>query len=353
MTGPAPGAAPGLPVSRALPETFSTFDLPVPRRIELWEQHNAAALVGLDVRSGTPLQAAETSLRLPYATLARVRGSAHAVHRSPAAIDRDPCRAVAVYLPLRGEGSFRQYDSALTLRPGQALLCETDRPFDREFAHGLDELVVTVPRDALELDPAGESRVLRRPAVTAFAAADTAGAGSAGGAVSVYAAALARLTARATRAERPVRADERTIVELVSVLAAGPQAERARAHRAAARAFIEEHLTDSALGADQVAHAIGISERHLSRIFAADGTSLPRHVLARRLETAYAMLTSPPPRPQKRPEPAPTSDFGETVAAIATACGFTSVTYFSHAFSRRFGRRAGEILREARAIRRS
>jgi AraC-like DNA-binding protein len=351
MTGPAAGAAALPAASRALPpgppETFSTFDLPVPRRIELWERHNAAALVGLDVHSGTPLQAAQTSVRLPTATLARVRGSAHAVCRSPAAIDRDPCRAVAVYLPLRGEGSFRQHDSALTLRPGQALLCETDRPFDRAFAHGLEELVVTVPRDALELDRPGE---LSRPAVTAFATADTAGAGGAGGAA-VYAAALARLTARATRAERPVRADERTVVELVAVLAAGPQAERARAHRAAARAFIEEHLTESGLGAEQVAHAIGISERHLSRIFAADGTSLPRHILARRLEAAYALLASPPPRPHARP--AAGADSGETVAAIAAACGFTSVTYFSHAFSRCFGRRAGEMLREARAFRRS
>jgi AraC-like DNA-binding protein len=322
------------------PETFSTVGLPVPHRIELWEQHNAAALVGLDVRSGTALQAAETTVRLPAVTLARVRGSAHAVHRSSAAIARDPCEAVVVYLPLRGEGSFRQHDSSLMLRPGQALLCETDRPFAREFASGLEELVVQVPHAALaagfDVDLQAAAPLPHGPSVTAF------GPHSNPNAEARYAAALAKLAARATRAERPVRADERTVVELVAVLAAGPRAGRACAYRAAARAFIEDRLIEPGLGVDQVAEAIGISERHLSRIFAADGTSLPRYVLARRLELAHALLGAPPTRS------AHSSDWGETVAAIAAACGFTSVTYFSHVFSRRFGRRAGEVLREAR-----
>lgn len=334
-------------------ETFSTIGLPVPQRIALWERHNAAALVGLEVRAGTALQAAETSVRLPAATLARVRGSAHAVHRSAAAISRDPCAALAVYLPLRGEGSFEQDGRALTLRPGHALVCETDRPFTRTFAHGLEELVVTVPHAALDLayGRAPDAPLLPRPSVTAFGAA-AAGTATAPG-PAVYAAALARLAARATRDRQPVRADARTIVELVCVLAdgeGGARSDRARAYRAAARAFIEDHVGEPGLGADRVAHAVGISERHLSRIFAADGTSVPRYVLARRLELAYALLAAPPTRTALSDDGS--ARCAESVGEIASACGFTSTAYFSHVFARRFGRHAGELLREARAERR-
>jgi AraC-like DNA-binding protein len=116
------------------------------------------------------------------------------------------------------------------------------------------------------------------------------------------------------------------------VLAAGDGAAPATAHRAAARSYIEEHLTDPRLGAEQVAAAIGISERQLSRVFAADGISIPQHILSRRLHLAYSMLSS-----------AAAAGKAATVSDIAARCGFTSATYFSHAFRRHFGYRASDI----------
>ena len=301
-------------------EVFSTVGLPDAHRVELWERHNTAALVRLDVRANRPLRAREVTVRSPRATLARVRATSHAIERSAGAIADGPCDAIAVYLMLRGESSFAQQGDAYALRPGDAVVCATDRPFARDFAHGLEELVVKVPCDVFETWP-------RSPVLTSFGADSD----------DRYACALARLTARATRAVQPVEADERTIVDLVTVLAVGPQAARPAAYRAAARTFIEEHLTDPGLGADQVAAAIGISERQLSRVFAADETSVPRYVLSRRLELARALLAASAPGRE-----------AATVAEIAASCGFVSTTYFSHVFRKQFGRRAGEILRESR-----
>lgn len=305
-------------------EVFSTVGLPDARRVELWERHNKAALVRLDVRANGPLQAREVTVRSPRITLARVRATSHAIERSSGAITEDPCDAIAVYLMLRGESSFAQEGDSYTLRPGDAVVCATDRPFARDFAHGLEELVVKVPYDAFEAPP-------RSPFVTSF--------GTESG--DRYAGTLAKLTARATRAGQPTmtEADERTVLDLVTVLALGPQVARSAAYRAAARTFIEDHLTDPGLGADQVAAAIGISERHLSRVFAADETSVPRYVLSRRLELARALLSGAAGRPEQG---------AQSVAEIATRCGFVSTTYFSHVFRKQFGRRAGEILRESR-----
>lgn len=289
--------------------TFSTVGLPDDQRVERWERHNATALIGLNVHAAEPLRATEVTVRLAQVRLARVTGSAHAVERTANMIARAPSNAIAVYLSVRGDSWFAQDGSTLSLRPGDAIIREADRPFSRGFRRGLQEFVVKVPHDALD---------------TAVTPAGPIGGGN------PYTAALARLAARATRADRPVRADERTVLELVTVLAMGPRAARPAAHRAAARSFIEKHLADPGLGADQVAAAIGVSERQLSRVFAADGISVPRYILIRRLELAYATLRA-----------------GRgTVADTATSCGFVSGTYFSHVFRARFGRRASEVLRE-------
>ncbi len=206
-------------------------------------------------------------------------------------------------------------------RPARSLLiCDADRPFARGFARGLEELAIRVPKEALAAPP-------RSPVVTAFAPGHD-----------PYARALARLADRATRPERQVAADEGAVLDLVAVLTADRGTDRTVALRAAAYSFVEDHLADPGLGAARIAAAIGLSERHLSRVFAAGGTTVPRHVLSRRLELAYAMLAGP-----RLAGPSAT----RSVAEVAARCGFTSGTYFSHVFRERFGQRASEVRRAA------
>jgi AraC-like DNA-binding protein len=309
-------------------QVFSTAGLPATRRIERWESHNAAALIGLDVHADGPLEATEVNVRLPQVRLARVRGSAHAVERTSAVIGRCPADSIAVYLTLRGDASFTGADGTRELRPGDALVCATDRPFARGFARGLEELVVTVPCAALlrraPISPAST------PATARFAAAEAGPGGPLAG-TGQYARALARLAGRATGPGPAPPPDEGTLLDLVAVLAAGRDAAPAAAHRAAAHCYIDEHLTSPGLGAEQIAAAVGISERQLSRVFAADGTSVPRHVLARRLQLAYGLLA------------AEATGTAESVADVAARCGFTSATYFSHVFRRHFGLRASDV----------
>jgi AraC-like DNA-binding protein len=300
------------------PRAFSTSGLPAARRVELWETHNATALIGLDVQASEPLSATELNLHMPRVDLARVRGSAHVVRRTRNVIERSPANAIAVYLTLRGDAWFECADRTYALRPGNVLVCDTDLPFARGFRHGLEELVVKADRGALPGIPR-----LGRPVIASF---------HDNGAADRYARALAVITSRAARTEQSLPADESTVLDLIAVLTGGRAAAPAAAHRAAARSYIEEHLTNPGLGAADVAAAIGISERQLSRVFAADGTSIPRHILSRRLHLAYTLLSADRATPG-------------TVADIAARCGFTSVTYFSHVFRQFFGHRAAEVRR--------
>ena len=261
------------------------------------------------------------NLQLDQVHLARVRAARHTVERSAELVEEKPADAIAIYASLRGD-ALLEYDGVRrVLHPGQILVCDVDRPFLRGFGHGLEELAVKVPRQAF-------SERTGLPSVPTPLVVE------AGPGQNPHGRALVQLVGRALRAHDPVPADERAVLDLVSVLATEGRVDLATAHRAAAKAFIEDNLADPALSAADVAAGAGISERHLSRLFAETGTSVPRHILARRLDRAYAMLSCP-------------GDPDLRTVDVAHRCGFTSASYFSSAFRKRFGVAAGDVRRAA------
>jgi AraC-like DNA-binding protein len=204
-------------------------------------------------------------------------------------------------------------------------MCDADRPFMRGFSQGLEELVLKIPRQVFA-DVTGINRVAQ-PRLVKFGA----GANS-------FAHALAREVGAATRSGGPCSVDEGALLELVTALAGTDREDLSSAHRAAAQAYIDHNLFSPALSAPQVAAAVGLSTRHLSRVFAEAGTSVPKYVLARRLEAARSLLEKPAANSM-------------TIADVAHHCGFASAAHFSSAFSSRFGERATDVRRRAPAAR--
>lgn len=287
--------------------------------VDAWEQHNAEQLIELKcrMRDTTRFQGREINLQLEKVSLARVFGTAHEVVRDRAMIAERPADAIAVYVGMRGDALVDCAGRRRVVHPGEIMVCDVDQPFVRGFGHGLEELAVKVARPPF----AALTGLGSMPSPLVVSSATDA-----------YARALARLVGRAVSATVPVLPDEQSVVELVSVLATGVRAGVPFAHRAAARAFIDDHLTDPSLSASDVADGAGISERHLSRVFADAGTSVPRQILARRLDLAYSLLShGAAPR----------------IADVAARSGFTSMACFSEAFKRRFGTTAGEVRRQS------
>jgi AraC-like DNA-binding protein len=321
------GAQPSTAPGPSAPVSFSTAGLPAEQRLELWEGHNEDALIGLRCRllTATALEATETNLQVDRLHLARVRGSSHVVERDVELIRRRPAESVALFFGLVGEAFFYHPDGVRTLQPGQLLMCDADQPFMRGFSHGLEELVVKVPREVFT-EATGIARI-DSPRVVGF--------GPGGNPVAHT---LARTVGRAARDADPVPVDETTLLDLLAALTGGTARDPSAAHRAAAQTYIEHHLREPGLSADTVAAAIGVSTRHLSRVFAAAGTGFPRYVLRRRLETARAMLEGP----------AATS---MTIAEVAHHCGFASAAHFSSAFTTHFGETASDVRRAAAARR--
>lgn len=289
-------------------------------QVEAWERHNADALVALECQLLDDLgfEALEANLQLEQVHLARVRATRHVVERPVALVDRHPTGSLAVYAALRGDAVLEYGGRRRVLRPGQVVVCDADRPFVRSFGHGLEELAVKVPLPALA-ERTGRAALAEPVVIDAGPTGDR------------YGKALVRLVAGALRGDQPVPAEEEAVLDLVAVIASEGRVAPATAHRAVAKAYIEERLCDASLSAADVAVGAGISARHLSRLFAESGTSVPRHILGRRLDLAYSMLAGGAPDLR--------------TAAVAERCGFTSVSYFSQAFGRRFGVAAGDVRR--------
>jgi AraC family transcriptional regulator, positive regulator of tynA and feaB len=99
---------------------------------------------------------------------------------------------------------------------------------------------------------------------------------------------------------------------------------RAEELRRKAKALVDGELSNPACCSTSIAEALGVSARYLQRVFAEVGTTPSRFLIAKRLETAAALL-----RRLDRPC---------SVTNIALQCGFSDLSYFSRAFRCRFGR---------------
>jgi len=96
-------------------------------------------------------------------------------------------------------------------------------------------------------------------------------------------------------------------------------------------AWIEQHLGDSELTPERVAHECGMSLRGLYRVFGRHGASVAQHIRDRRLDRCAQNLRDGTP--------------GTKLAALAYQWGFTNSSHFNTAFKARFGVAPGEYRR--------
>lgn len=88
--------------------------------------------------------------------------------------------------------------------------------------------------------------------------------------------------------------------------------------------FVNAHLAEHSLTPFIIAEAMGVSTRHLHRVFSASGTTLGNHIRVLRLQQCRKDLADP--RLQNR-----------SITEIAFARGFCDAAHFSHSFRKHFG----------------
>jgi AraC-like DNA-binding protein len=107
-------------------------------------------------------------------------------------------------------------------------------------------------------------------------------------------------------------------------------------HRTRIKAFVQEHLRDPDLDVDMVAARLGLSPRHIHRLFKDEPQHLMHWVWSERLRHCYADLC----RESQR---------NKTVAQIAYTWGFNDSAHFSRAFRQRYGDSPSDVRERALA----
>ncbi|MFC8342193.1 helix-turn-helix domain-containing protein [Streptomyces sp. NPDC057280] len=294
-------------------------------RIDFWEEHNRQALVGLTCSSYARegLLATETNIELGDLRLAEIAGNEHVIERTPRTCQALPKDSIFVTLLMAGSGVFFHEGGCVTLQTGDLILYDTRRPYLFGFPSPMRQLLVDIPREVFAAQCApGE-----------VAAPILLGRGSAteGAQASALEAVLADWVA-GQRGEDSV-STEATVLDLVRTLAAprlgGSASPAILSQLAVAKDYIVRHLADPGLSSGRVAEAIGVSVRHLSRIFQPTGVSPSRYILEQRLGKARQVLAEPSSRHL-------------TIAEVAHCWGFASQAHFTRVFRSRFGSTPGE-----------
>lgn len=105
-------------------------------------------------------------------------------------------------------------------------------------------------------------------------------------------------------------------------------------HRQRVLDYLRDNLRNSALEANSVAQAVGLSTRYVYELFAGDKESLMKRVWSQRLEQCRSDLSSPALR-------------ARSISEIAYSWGFNDVAHFSRSFKQRYGVAPREYRRAA------
>lgn len=233
------------------------------------------------------------------------------------------------YFVLQLDGGLRvtQNGQEAVLGPGDCTLIDSLRPVEFHTGGYLNQIVFHMPRELLT------SRTLDGDIPCAYAVSGAAGSGAV---LSAYARTLF------DQAEAPAAGDSRYRESLLALLLAAlpgipDQAERRRDRQLQRiRRFIDDRLADPDLSPALVAENLGLSTRHLHRLFEDCGQSLGEWIRERRLERARADLGDPQ---QAR----------RSILDIAFGWGFNDASHFSRSFRSRFGLSPREYRRRALA----
>lgn len=299
--------------------SFSTDLVPVPDRLEAW-RWNAQQICG-DCRFQFPKPSFHGSIearRVGGLELTLFSSSEVSFRKFPAARLNSENRACIVITQLAGVQSYDQQGKVAILKRGDTTLIDSGCPWSSDCEGDCARLYLRVPYFLMEgklgLNPIPMARRI---------------SGGAGLGTILY----GLSTSLFRQAEDFSSEEGATAVEAYfRVLRAcvkgwgNGSANHSGAGMLWARiaAYIECHLPETDLGPTKIALAMGISVRHVHRVFSSKGRSVADWIRERRLRQCRNDLSDRQPR-------------RKSITEIAFFWGFNDSAHFSHSFKKQFG----------------
>jgi AraC family transcriptional activator of tynA and feaB len=309
-------------------ESFSTSEVPLPRRLDYWNELTGNAFTPLvsDPLDRQAFSGRLTRTQVGDIRLAEARSDAAVVHHSRQHVARAREVLYMLCLQLDGVSLTRQQGRESTLRYGDFLLLDSSRPYQLSFQQSNRMLVLAVPQRDLARRLANPESVIGLQM-----------SGRVGLPHLLSSLLCGFWQQRASGEDRYLspRFSE-ALLDLIasayaSVTGAGTDASSvAVARREQVRTYIESHLHDPTLTPGRLAAAVHLSPRRLHQLFEADGETVGTYILRRRLEECARAMTDPTQR-------------GRTVTEIAFLHGFNNASHFGRVFRERFAATPSEF----------
>jgi AraC family transcriptional regulator, positive regulator of tynA and feaB len=309
---------------------YSTLDIHPRERLSYWLDVATKAFVRHEFHSsaGPSFEGALRAGSLAGLGVATIECDPCEVGRTALDIARDDSDELLLSLQLGGKMILVQDGREAVNDRGSFVLLDTRRPYTQIFQTHTKAMVLKIPRESLE------ARLGRVAPLTAHTMeADNPITGLASGFLSM-------LPKRLDTLDGPVGVTiAEQALELVA-LAFSTETQQSGSSLSSSRAItllrlksvIESRLHEPDLRPAAVAAETGISVRYANALLSAEGTSLERCILDRRLERCRRALKDP--RQAHR-----------TIGEIAFAWGFSDLSHFGRRFKAEFGVSPGEYRR--------
>ena len=306
--------------AKPVSELFSTDLVPIADRLDAW-LFKAKQICG-DCRFQFPSRPAFTGSierrKVAGLELTRFSSTPLSFAKFPVVSASSPDRSCIVITQLEGLRRYYQEGTRTVLQPGDTTLLDSGRPWSSDCAGRCSRLYLRIPiglmQDRLRLStlptlprisPATRmGATLFRLLTSLFQEAEAFTVDEAASALDAYLEILASCLNGANLStsviSRPDRLSERI------------------------EGFIQDNLADPALGPGAIAEAVGISVRHLHRLFSARGRRVSDWIREQRLERCSADFVD-------------RRSSGKSITEIAFSWGFSDSAHFSRCFKLRFG----------------
>jgi AraC family transcriptional activator of tynA and feaB len=301
-------------------QTFSTDLVPIADRLDAW-LCNARQICG-DCRFEFPKrQSFHGSIerrRVAGLELTRFSSTPVSFAKFPIEAANSVGRSCIVITQLQGVRLYSQGGATAILKSGDSTLIDSGRPWSSNCAGECSRLYLRVPRWLIE----NRLRFADLPLLPRISGASGLGVTLFHLATSLY------QEAQVLTPEEGISAIEAYLELLCACVGLG---ERRNEQTGACaellsrvEQFIDAHLPEPTMGPTEIADAVGISVRHLHRLFLQKESTVAEYIRERRLERCQADLCDP--RFSDR-----------NITEIAFFWGFSDSAHFSHCFKQRFG----------------
>lgn len=307
---------------------YSTEDVPFTDQFEYWNASNTNSLIGLKTSSLhlEGIQCEMTCVKLPELGIANIIGNDHMIERDEKNIRNSISESIFACLIISGKAYFVQKGKCLLLEPGEIIIYDTRIPYQFGFLTEMQQYLIDIPTNIfselckLRIDqlPLQLSNQSKSDKLFATNLSST----------------IRNYFINPWEQDGACFFDDIRALISTTVINHIKGTQLSWAHHAylkTAKHYIANNLADPDLSTQHVATAVGISLRHLNRLFhLQDQSSVTDYIWTLRLERSYTLL----------------HDLNQqkvTIGEIAYRLGFSSQSHFNRAIKKRYGMTPGKI----------